>query len=111
MHACCGKSWPKFVLLGLAGVAVAGLVVMGLWNWLAPDLFGWKEIHFLQAIGLLALSRLLFGGFHGRPGMSHWRTRMEERWEGMSPEEREKFQTGMRSCWGRGRAANPPAKE
>jgi len=43
-------------------------VVMALWNWLMPALFGLKTIRFLQALGLLVFSRILFGGFRGGIG-------------------------------------------
>ena len=82
-------------------IAIGGEVVMHLWNWLLPTLFGWPQITFWQALGLLALCRILFGGFGGR-GFHHsnFRRRMTERWERMTPEEREKFRQGMRSCCG-----------
>jgi hypothetical protein len=34
-----------------------------LWNWLLPDIFGLRRVTFWEALGLLALSRILFGGF------------------------------------------------
>jgi hypothetical protein len=85
---------------------IGGEVVLHLWNWLLPALFGWPQITFWQAIGLLALCRILFGGggFGGR-GLhrSGFRRRMADRWEQMTPEEREKFRQGMRSrCGGFG---------
>ena len=58
----------KFLLFAILFVAIAGLVVMRLWNWLTPALFGWHVITFWQAIGILILSKLLLGGFRGRPG-------------------------------------------
>ena len=76
-----------------------GFVVRGLWNWLTPTLFGWHLITFWQAIGILLLSKILFGGFRGRGGMN-WRHRVGERWERMSPEEREKFSRAMRGRCG-----------
>jgi len=86
-----------FVLLAIAALAVFGFVVMGLWNWLTPAIFGWKLISFWQAVGLVILSRILFGGFRGHRGPGrHWRYRMMDRWEKMTPEEREKFREGMR---------------
>jgi hypothetical protein len=89
------------VFLALAVVAFS-FVVMSLWNWLMPVLFGWTVIGFWQALGLLALSRTLVGGWRGRPGYGmHWRRRMAERWEQMTPEEREKFREGMRGRCGR----------
>jgi hypothetical protein len=87
----------KIVLFAVAALVVFGFVVMSLWNWLMPSLFGWRLINFWQALGLLVLSRILFGGFRGRPaGHMYWRRRMIERWEQMTPEEREKFREGMR---------------
>src|SRR2546422_2997141 len=98
--------------LGILGMVIfswiGGEVAMLLWNWLAPALFGLREVTFWQAIGLLALCRILFGGF-GLGGGGHRnsrrriegrireriRERMDERWEQMSPEEREKFRQGM----------------
>jgi hypothetical protein len=78
-------------------VAIGGQVVMLLWNWLAPDLFGWRQVTFWQALGLLALCRILFGGLGGMHGStSRTRRRMAERWEQMTPEERERFRHGLR---------------
>jgi hypothetical protein len=72
-------------------VAIGGEVVMRLWNWLAPSLFGWRSVTFWQAVGLLALCRILFGGLGGGSPRSRFRRRMDERWERMTPEERERF--------------------
>ena len=44
-------------------VLVSGGIVMLLWNWLLPPLFNLPEITLLQGFGLLALCRILFGGF------------------------------------------------
>jgi hypothetical protein len=90
-------------------VTVFGYVVMRLWNWLMPALFGCHAIGFWQAMGILALSKILFGGFHGHHGGSmRWRHRMMERWEQMTPEEREKLRQGMRG--GCGPFAGPAAE-
>ena len=76
-------------------------VVMALWNRLMPPIFGLHAISVWQALGLLILSKILFGGFHGRPSFGgHWRQRMVERWDQMAPEEREKFRAGMRGGCG-----------
>lgn len=104
----------KFVLIAVLVTAVfilAGVIVTGLWNALMPALFGLKAITFWQAIGLLFLSRFLFGGFRGRPGRSrHWRHRMMERWEQMTPEEREKFRDSVRGRCGSFVPPVPPAE-
>jgi hypothetical protein len=86
----------KVALFAIAGVAVLGTVTMQLWNWLMPALFGLRAISFVQALGLLILSKILFGGFHRHGGRRGWKRHMEERWAQMTPEERERFRTGMR---------------
>lgn len=92
----------KFVLFAALAVGVFSFVVMRLWNWLLPAMFGFRLITFWQAVGLLMLSRILLGGFRAGPGRRmHWRHRMRERWNQMSPEEREKFLAGMGSSCGR----------
>ncbi len=69
-----------WIAMGLAGVTaigfVLGLVVMMLWNWLMPALFGVPEVTYWQAVGLFVLCHLLFkghgGGGHRRgPGRPH----------------------------------------
>ena len=63
-----GSSSRRWRLLGMVlFVFIGGEVVRLLWNWLLPPLFGWRQITFWQALGLLALCRILFGGF-GRHG-------------------------------------------
>ncbi|MDE3108891.1 MAG: hypothetical protein KGL02_03020 [Acidobacteriota bacterium] len=107
--------WPlrilRFVLIAAVFVAVFGLVVMALWNWLVPSLFGGPAITYLQALGILVLSKILLSGFRGGPGRHWgWRHRMAERWEAMTPDEREKFRRGMRGRCGFGpREAEPKA--
>jgi len=92
----------RCIVLGIAAVLVFGYVTLRLWNWLMPAVFGLHLITFWQALGLLLLAKLLFGGFRGRGGPGiYWRRRMTERWEHMTPEEREKFRAGMKGCgWG-----------
>ncbi len=99
-------------ILGMAVfIFIGGEIVRLLWNWLLPPLFGWRQITFWQALGLLLLCRILIGGFglHGGP-RSNLRRRMEERCErrieerceSMTPEERERFRQRMRERWGLG---------
>jgi len=92
---------PLAILGMLLFVAIGGEIVLHLWNWLLPPIFGWRQITFWQALGLLALCRILFGGFglHGS-GRSNVRRRMEERWEHLTPEERERLRQSWRGRWG-----------
>jgi hypothetical protein len=93
----------KFLLFALLFIAVFSFFVMRLWNWLIPPVFGWHVITYWQALGLLVLSKILFGGFRGGPHRHWgWRRRMMERWDKMTPEEREKFRHSMHSCGGWG---------
>jgi hypothetical protein len=94
------------LLIAIIAIAVFGFVVKGLWNWLMPPLFALRAITFWQAVGLVVLSKIFFGGFRGGAGRGmHWRGRMKEKWARMSPEERQNFSRGMgrrfgrRGCW------------
>jgi hypothetical protein len=100
-----GKRIAKIALIALPLMALAFVlftyVVMSLWNWLTPALFGWKLITFWQAAALLFLCKILFGGFRGgHRGSMHWRRRMMDRWEQMTPEEREAFRKGIQGRCG-----------
>ncbi|HWX54109.1 MAG TPA: hypothetical protein VN176_05900 [Verrucomicrobiae bacterium] len=95
----------KIVLMMAAGFALFSFLVMRLWNWLAPGVFGWHQISYVQAVGIFILSKILFGGFRGGWGHGrHWRRRITERWEQMTPEEREQFRMGMRGRCGQAAA-------
>jgi hypothetical protein len=99
-----------FAIFAAVALFVFGYVVMRLWNWLIPAVFGWHVITFWQAVGILILSKILFGGFRGRRGgRMHWRGRLMERWAEMTPEEREKLRQSMRRRCGpfRASAAEP----
>jgi hypothetical protein len=91
------------VPIGILAIALFGFIVMNLWNWVVPALFGGKIVTFWQALGLLVLSRILVGGFSGQGGMGRQqRLQIIDKWEQMTPEEREKFRAGMRQrCGGR----------
>jgi len=91
----------KFVLIAVLAGGIFSFVVMWLWNRLMPILFGLHVLSFWQALGLLILSKILFSGFHGRPGFSHdWRMSFIRRWDQMTPEQREAFRAGMRGGCG-----------
>ena len=99
-----------FVVVMLGVVAAMGFVAMSLWNALVPALFHGPALEYWQALGLLILCRLLFGGVRGRGGWhGHWRQRMwRERWERMSPEERAQLRERFGHRCGQ-RAADPGA--
>jgi hypothetical protein len=92
--------WIFLAPLAIAGIllfiAFGGEIVMQLWNWLLPPIFGWREITFWQALGLLALCRILFGGWGGPSG---------SRTKHMTPEERERWRQRIRERCGFGRPA------
>ena len=100
----------KIVVLVTVAVNLFGYAVMQLWNWLMPAIFGVHAVTFLQALGLLVLGKILFGGFHRHGGGCHgrgWKHGMAERWEKMTPEERERFRAGMQGNWGCGPQRDP----
>ncbi len=99
------RKWMFIAPLAILGMLLfaflGGEVVRLLWNGLLPPLFGWPQITFWQALGLLELCRILFGG-SGILGSnrSRFRRRFDERWEHMTAEERERFRHGMRGRCG-----------
>jgi hypothetical protein len=109
------RKWIFIAPAALAGITLVaflgGEVVKLLWNWLLPPLFGWRQITFWQAVGLLALCRILFGGVGTHRGSgSHspirhriadrMADRVAERWDRMTPEERERFRQRLRERCG-----------
>ena len=71
---------PKWIFMriffGIIFVAAISFVLMLLWNWLMPLLFGIKAIGYLQAVGLLILSKIIFSGVGMRP--SHHSKRYDD---------------------------------
>ena len=62
----------KIILMILGGLCIGivmafvfGWIVMLLWNWLMPSIFGVGTITFWQAWGLVVLAHLLFKAGHG----------------------------------------------
>jgi hypothetical protein len=89
-------SYKKFKLMKgifiLACAGVLGLIVMALWNWLLPEIFpGAHAVNYWQALGLLLLCRILFGGFRGHHRDWHEKREHWQRWQAMTPEERQAF--------------------
>jgi hypothetical protein len=77
---------------------------MFLWNAILPAVLGVKAITFYQALGILVLSKILFGGFkgsHGHHPFNHHRKDIHQKWMLLSEEEREKMKAewhGRNSC-------------
>lgn len=95
----------KMLVFAIIFIAGFGSAVWQLWNLLMPQIFGLPRIGFWQALGLLSLSWLLFGGF--RFG-DHRRSR-RRRWERMTPEQRAQFREAMAArCGQRVAAAETP---
>lgn len=92
--------WMGKLVLGALAVVVLGVAVMALWNWVMPALFvGARTIDFAHALGLLVLSRILFGGFRGRRGWGeHRRWR---KWQALTPEERQRIEAAWCARAGR----------
>lgn len=91
---------PLFILKGAAMILIVGGVTMLLWNALIPAIFHLGTITYLQALGILLLSKILFGFRGGRRGGGRFfKMRMMQKWQNMTPEEQEKF----KGNWGEGR--------
>jgi len=95
------KKGLMILIFGTAAVLLFGLIVMSLWNAILPAVLGVKAITFLQALGILLLSKILFGGFGGKRwrGSPAWKEKMNQRWDKMTPEQKEKFKAECRR-WG-----------
>jgi hypothetical protein len=88
----------------IAGVFVFSFIVMHLWNAILPSVIHVSAITFWQALGILVLSKILFGGFGGRRWGGRRHNMMRDKFVNMTSEEREKFRSEWRSrCsrWGR----------
>ena len=96
-----GKGIAITIFIILA-ILLFGWVFMHLWNWLMPAIFGLTVITFKQAIGILIMSKILFGGFGNGSGKRkdhRWKSHMKHKWESMSPDERAAFKKKMESRW------------
>lgn len=102
------KFW-MFPLFGAAFLLAGGLAVMLLWNAILPAVISVVgPLTYLQAIGLLLLCKILFGGFRGRPHHNGYRggrfgdrMNMREKMNSMTEEEKEKFKAEWRARCGR----------
>ncbi len=110
MKRFCWTQCIKFALFIAMAIFLFAYVVMLLWNWLVPDLFDGPEVGYWQAMGIMVLSKILFGGLkhgwshkhggHGGDKHSHWRQKWHQKMEGMSPEERDRYKEQIRQKCG-----------
>jgi hypothetical protein len=103
-----GYKAGKIIMIAICvagAIALFTFIVMSLWNAILPSVIHVGTITFWQALGILVLSKILFGGFHGKGGRwqekrQHWKEKMQAKWQGMSPEEREKFKQSWKNRCG-----------
>lgn len=84
------KTFVKILVGSLLFITVVPFITMLLWNALVPVIFGLGSITYIQALGLLILSKILFSGFSHighRRRADHWRPQ---------PQHIRKFQDKMR---------------
>ena len=87
--------YGRFIVGGIAFLALFTYVVMLLWNWLVPELFSGPAVNYWQTLGILVLSKILFAGLHpfhreGPPwknkswghDRAYWRKKFEEKLNG-----------------------------
>lgn len=64
--------WVILGIIAVVGLAILfGFIIMWLWNWLMPALFGIAAINYWQAVGLFILSKILLGTCGGGGGKKH----------------------------------------
>ncbi|WP_100610273.1 hypothetical protein [Confluentibacter lentus] len=78
---------PIVILFGLT------FIVMWLWNAILPEIIYVKSITYWQAMGILVLSKILFGSFSKCGNPNHGRSKRQfiNKIKNMSPEERMAF--------------------
>lgn len=80
-------------LIPVALLFIISAIVMWLWNSCLIDATGLNAITYWQAMGILVLSKILFGGFHGfRKRGEHMRKKkFFDKMKNMTPEEQQRF--------------------
>lgn len=92
---------PLAILAFIGFVALGGAIVSWLWNWLVPSIVGWRAVSFWEALGLLALCRILFGGL-GAGGRGYGRSRRHAARgaDALSDDERDRVRAGLHARFG-----------
>ena len=107
-----GRRW-LIIPFVIAAIVLLSAIVMGLWNAILPEVLGVKVITFWQALGMLVLSKILFGGFRGwfrGQGKGRW-MEMQQKLASMSPEEKEKFKATWKDRCATWKMRGQPSKE
>ena len=100
---CCHRFRFLIPIAVLAFVGLLSFAVYALWNGVLVDVVSVKTITYWQALGLLVLSKILFGGFpggRGRFGGGRRARVLEKHWESLDPAQRERMRAEMRSRFG-----------
>ena len=97
-----------FAVVAIAFALAVGWIVMWLWNAILPSVANVKPLTYWQAVGLLVLSRILFGGFGGSRKWEKQSRRFQnrggrwrEKWMNMSEEERQEFKAKWKERCGK----------
>ncbi len=93
----------KMTIMAILFFTVVSFVVMALWNWLMPELFGLPYISFWKAAGLLLLSKILFSGLGGKKfdkkHKSHeWKSHFSSK-HPLTPEQKQELKEKFASRW------------
>ena len=112
------SKFPRFILFLVIAFVLAvplSFIIMALWNNVLVAVLHVSVINFWQALGLFALSKILFGGFPGKPGWGrhnfrrHEMEEMRNKWFNLSPEEKKNFKQNWRNRCGGQMPVGPDA--
>ena len=99
------RSKIRFVFIPILAIGflfLISFVVMHLWNYTLPALFGVSAINLWQSMALFFLCKLLFGFGGSGPGRGgpRWRNEaMRRKFDRMDESDRERFRARMRGKW------------
>lgn len=91
------KKFLLFIVLAPIFIFGFSAIVMWLWNALLPDIIGVNPVTYWQAMGILVLSKILFGNFSSGGSKSKsnnsggGKSNFRQKWANMDDEERVKF--------------------
>lgn len=78
-----------YIFFFIAFLLAIGWLVMFLWNSILPEVTSVKRLTYWQAVGLLLLSKILFGSFRKPAPWSKKKEHWRKRWNNMSDAERQ----------------------